>query len=155
MYLDKSSKVGASLSGVTLEASAKSSVVVALSAASTLEGVVVGRGRLDDIRRSVGVGDKLISKTGNLGGATITTGVGDNLKKVLLSVDTLSGESNGDIQTSTLLVTCLVRVDSDGINNLVRKVHKSSLNSGAEGSKATSGSSSKSNGDSGVSLVVF
>jgi hypothetical protein len=118
-YLNESGLLIAVLASVSLEALAKTRIVVALSTSSALVGVLH---RVHELRHRGPVlgGESLESKTGDLGGASIRALKVLNNKEVLATLDGISGE--GDIKCDSGPVG---RDSHDAsIDNLVRKGKK-------------------------------
>ena len=140
-FLDEGGKGGAGLSGVSLEARAESGVVVALSAASALVGVVVGGGGLNDGGKGSEVAiaidirgvdslDEDVSDSTNTRGASSSAGVGDDLEEVLLSLDGRSGE--GDDNDDGISIGVEGGGDSAVVDDLVGEATEGVLDADGE-----------------------
>lgn len=166
--LDEGSEGGAGLSGVALEARADAGVIVALAAAATLVGVVVGGGGLLDgglgslgelggaVEGDVDAGGEGVLKAIKPGGAASATRVDIDLKEVLLSVDGGSGESDHDDEGGGVgdgyggNRDAAVRAATD---DLVGESLEGSVDISSNISKAGSVSGGKLDGDGGEGLV--
>ena len=138
------------LSSVTRETGTQTSVVVALTTATTFERVVVGRLGLGDTTDGVSSFiTGLDGKTSDLGGASITALVGVNNQKVLVTLNGITGEGNinGVFRGSS---GDLGHSDGAAVDHSVGQVQKGQLDIIGEVTRVGGGDIVKDNGDSGV-----